>query len=69
MVTITVRYSHLAPEHKVQALLKLEERFKNAETEAEKAVVSEEIRSAIDQNFAGLGTKPERFPGKGRAAD
>jgi Phage integrase family len=48
-INMTVRYSHLVPEHKAQAVAKLEERFKGSveETQAQNAVVSPELKEAI----------------------
>ena len=40
-----VRYSHLVPEHKAQAVAKLEERYKTVREES--AVVSPELKEAI----------------------
>jgi hypothetical protein len=48
-INMTVRYSHLVPEHKAQAVAKLEERFKVSveEVRAQSAVVSPELKEAI----------------------
>jgi integrase len=48
-INMTVRYSHLVPEHKAQAVAKLEERYKTAkeESQAQTAVVSPEMKEAI----------------------
>jgi len=48
-INMTVRYSHLVPEHKAQAVAKLEERYKAAgqEAQAQGAVVSPELKEAI----------------------
>ena len=48
-INMTVRYSHLVPEHKAQAVAKLEERFKVSveETQPQSAVVSSELKEAI----------------------
>jgi integrase len=48
-INMTVRYSHLVPEHKAQAVAKLEERFKGSadEIQAQSAVVSSELKEAI----------------------
>ena len=48
-INMTVRYSHLVPEHKAQAVAKLEERYKTAkeESQAQSAVVSPELKEAI----------------------
>jgi hypothetical protein len=49
-INMTVRYSHLVPEHKAQAVAKLEERFKGSveQTQAQSAVVSPELKEAIN---------------------
>jgi hypothetical protein len=49
-INMTVRYSHLVPEHKAQAVAKLEERFKAPveQTQAQSAVVSPELKEAIN---------------------
>jgi Phage integrase family len=48
-INMTVRYSHLVPEHKAQAVAKLEERFKGSveETQTQSTVVSPELKEAI----------------------
>src|SRR5215813_4069328 len=48
-INMTVRYSHLVPEHKAQAVAKLEERFKVSveESQAQSSVVSPELKEAI----------------------
>ena len=48
---MTVRYSHLVPEHKAQAVAKLGERFNalESEPEAQSGVVSEELKQAIGE--------------------
>src|SRR5262245_19191443 len=49
-INMTVRYSHLVPEHKAQAVAKLDERFKvlAEETQSQSAVVSSELKEAIN---------------------
>ena len=69
-INMTVRYSHLVPEHKAQAVAKLEERYKTAreESQAQSAVVSPELKEAIGRGFdSEVGTKPERFFGAKRS--
>ena len=48
-INMTVRYSHLVPEHKAQAVAKLEERFNVSveESQAQSSVVSPELKEAI----------------------
>jgi hypothetical protein len=46
-INMTVRYSHLVPEHKAQAVVKLGERFKSMQNEPQTSVVSEELIQAI----------------------
>src|SRR5262245_54927100 len=50
-INMTVRYSHLVPEHKAQAVAKLGERFNalESEPEAQSGVVSEELKQAIGE--------------------
>jgi len=50
-INMTVRYSHLVPEHKAQAVAKLGERFNalKTEPEAQSGVVSEELKQAIGE--------------------
>ena len=62
-INMTVRYSHLVPEHKAQAVVKLDERYKAAgeEAQAQRAVVSPELKEAIGGFDSEVGTKPERF--------
>jgi hypothetical protein len=50
----TVRYSHLVPEHKLQALLKLSARLERRDIESttENSVVSEELRQEIEPHLA-----------------
>lgn len=53
-INMTVRYSHLVPEHKAQAVAKLEERFKatGEESRVQSAVVSTELKEAIGDFLA-----------------
>jgi len=48
-ISMTLRYSHLAPEHKAQAVAKLNERFRNVKggTESQTGTVSQELREAV----------------------
>jgi hypothetical protein len=69
-INMTVRYSHLVPEHKAQAVAKLEERYKTAgqEAQAQRAVVSPELKEAIGAVLTPkLAQKPERFFGAKRS--
>jgi len=49
-IAMTNRYTHLAPEHKAQAVAKLSERMRGERTvtEAQTGVVSEELKQAIN---------------------
>ena len=49
-IAMTVRYSHLVPEHKAQAVTKLSERFDGFKTESanQSAIVSPELKEAIN---------------------
>jgi len=47
-IAMTNRYTHLAQEHKAQAVAKLEDRYKAAETETQSAAVSAELKEAIN---------------------
>jgi integrase len=49
-INMTLRYSHLVPEHKAQAVAKLGERFAGIKTESatEQATVSPELKEAIN---------------------
>jgi Phage integrase family len=49
-IAMTNRYTHLAPEHKAQAVAKLSERMQGERTvtEAQTGVVSEELKQAIN---------------------
>jgi hypothetical protein len=51
---MTVRYLHLVPEHKAQAVAKLGERFQNVKREADlqTSVVSPEVKEAIGEVLA-----------------
>jgi hypothetical protein len=69
-IAMTVRYFHLVPEHKAQAVIKLDERFDGfkAESANQSAVVSPELKIANQCGFAvEPGTKPERFLNANRA--
>ncbi len=48
-INMTLRYAHLAPEHKAQAVAKLNERFRNVKggTEPQTGTVSQELREAV----------------------
>ena len=48
-ISMTVRYSHLVPEHKAQAVAKLGEKFQgfNTKKESQGGLVSEELKEAI----------------------
>jgi len=46
-INMTNRYTHLAQEHKAQAVAKLEERYKPAEIQDQSATVSTELKQAI----------------------
>ena len=45
-IAMTNRYTHLAQEHKAQAVAKLEDRYKDGETETQSAAVSAELKEA-----------------------
>jgi hypothetical protein len=45
-IQMTVRYSHLVPEHKAQAVMRLAERFKQ---NSDSAIVSPELKQAIGE--------------------
>jgi len=47
-INMTNRYTHLAQEHKAQAVAKLEDRYKAAESETQSATVSPELKEAIN---------------------
>ena len=49
-INMTNRYTHLAQEHKAQAVAKLSERFKlkRAKREAKEGIVSDELKEAIN---------------------
>ena len=47
-IAMTNRYTHLAQEHKAQAVAKLEDRYKAGETETQSAAVSAELKEAIN---------------------
>jgi len=47
-IAMTNRYTHLAQEHKAQAVAKLEDRYKAAKTETQNAAVSAELKEAIN---------------------
>ncbi|HEY7712916.1 MAG TPA: site-specific integrase [Candidatus Binatia bacterium] len=53
-INMTNRYTHLAPEHKAQAVAKLGERYKVSadESEAQDAAVSPELKEAINAVLA-----------------
>ena len=68
-INMTVRYSHLAPEHTAQAVAKLTDRFKPIES-----VQVRRNRNCVRSNGTGkrigfdaeVGTKPEHFFGEKR---
>ena len=50
-INMTNRYTHLAPEHKAQAVAKLEDRYKANERKAQDAAVAPELKEAINAVF------------------
>lgn len=62
-IAMTVRYSHLVPEHKLQALAKLGERLEGGKQEsaAPTAVVSDELKDEIEKNLAQNWNKTGTF--------
>ena len=52
-INMTNRYTHLAQEHKAQAVAKLEDRYKAGEneTQSQSATVSPELKEAINAVF------------------
>jgi hypothetical protein len=49
----TLRYSHLVPEHKAQAVAKLGAKFEQMKTQAgDRAIVSPELKEANRRSFA-----------------
>ena len=69
-INMTNRYTHLAQEHKAQAVAKLEDRYKAGEneTQSQSATVSPELKEAINAVFPlEVGTKPEHFFSEKRA--
>jgi hypothetical protein len=54
---MTLRYSHLVPEHKAQAVARLGERFKADESKCQNEVAMLEVKEAIT---AGLTPKLEQ---------
>ncbi len=66
-INMTVRYSHLAPEHTAQAVAKLTDRFKPSEAVqlAKTGTASDQVEHANGISFlAEVGTKPEHFSGE-----
>ncbi len=51
-ISMTLRYAHLAPEHKAQAVAKLNERFQRVKggTESQAGMVSQDLWEAIDSD-------------------
>ena len=52
-INMTNRYTHLAQEHKAQAVAKLEDRYKAGEneTQSQSAIVSTELKEAINADL------------------
>jgi hypothetical protein len=47
-INMTLRYPHLIPEHKTQAVARLGERFKADESKSQNEVVAPELKEAIN---------------------
>jgi hypothetical protein len=47
-INMTLRYPHLIPEHKTQAVARLGERFKADESKSQNEVVAPELKKAIN---------------------
>ena len=47
-INMTLRYSHLMPEHKAQAVARLGERFKADESKSQNEVVAPELKEGIN---------------------
>ena len=69
-INMTNRYTHLAQEHKAQAVAKLEDRYKAGENETQSAKRNRVngIERSDQRGFdAEVGTKPEHFFSEKRA--